>query len=287
MMPWLEQEENILISVEKLLEKGEFEKATLKTVPGGFSYDTIEALKGMFRKYNHLSECEKCGTENLYLIKWQKTTDGKPSLGYRNPPCKKCETVKIKAEMLNNIHNIMNKCGVPKRFLNAIVDDFKELNFNDLNLYIVGPCGTGKTHFLAALVRKKILSAKCRIIEDDEFRVFEKPQTFPYFISIPDLLLKIRASFKDDSTTEEEIIERFSNIDILMLDDIGSEKPTEWVLQTLYLIIDHRYRELKETYITSNLSLDQLAERLSDRIASRIAGMCKVLKLEGNDRRIL
>jgi len=147
---------------------------------------------------------------------------------------------------------------------------------------------TGKTHLLAAIMRNKIISTECRIIEDETFTVYENPQIeeYPYFISIPDLLLRIRASFKDDSTTEEEIIDRFSSVGILMLDDIGSEKPTEWVLQTLYLIIDHRYREMKETYITSNLSLDELSNRLSDRIASRIAGMCKIMKLKGKDKRI-
>ena len=72
----------------------------------------------------------------------------------------------------------------------------------------------------------------------------------------------------------------------LILDDMGAEKTSEWSIQTLYSIIDRRYRDEKQTLITSNLTLDEIAEKVGDRIASRIAGMCKVVEIKGKDRRI-
>ena len=72
----------------------------------------------------------------------------------------------------------------------------------------------------------------------------------------------------------------------LALDDIGSEKATDWALQMLYLLIDRRYSQMLKTIITSNLTLDQIADRLDDRISSRIAGMCKIVSIKGKDRRL-
>ena len=71
-----------------------------------------------------------------------------------------------------------------------------------------------------------------------------------------------------------------------MLDDLGVDKTSEGSLQTLYTIIDRKYREEKQTLITSNLTLDEIAEEVGDRIASRIAGMCKVVEIKGKDRRL-
>jgi DNA replication protein DnaC len=70
------------------------------------------------------------------------------------------------------------------------------------------------------------------------------------------------------------------------MDDLGVEKTSEWSMQTLYTITDWRYRELRQTLVTSNLTLDEIAGKVGDRIASRIAGMCKVVELKGKDRRI-
>jgi DNA replication protein DnaC len=104
---------------------------------------------------------------------------------------------------------------------------------------------------------------------------------------MPELLLKLRGTFKNSSESDEsEIIKTYSEAKILYLDDLGVEKVSDWALQTIYLIIDRRYSEMLRTIISSNLSLDQLADRLDDRIASRIAGMCEVIKMTGKDRRL-
>ncbi len=108
----------------------------------------------------------------------------------------------------------------------------------------------------------------------------------PLLISVPELLLEIRDTFNGNEISEKAIIDKYSWIDVLILDDLGVEKTSDWVLQTLYTIIDRRYREELRTIITSNLGIEEIREKLDDRIASRIVGMCRVCILQGRDRRI-
>lgn len=134
-------------------------------------------------------------------------------------------------------------------------------------LYIYGPAGTGKTHTLYALYRNQCLNNEyAKIINTVE-------------------LLRL---FKKDFKTEEDNFEMYLKDEetTLYLDDLGAERNTEFVEETLYHLINVRFENQRETYFTSNLSLKELAEKSGDRLASRIAGMCDVIKLEGEDRRL-
>ena len=73
---------------------------------------------------------------------------------------------------------------------------------------------------------------------------------------------------------------------LLFLDDLGAENATDFVRDTLYLIINRRYEGKLPVIITSNLDLGELSDSVGDRIASRIAGMCDMVELEGGDRRL-
>jgi DNA replication protein DnaC len=179
------------------------------------------------------------------------------------------------------IRDRLRRAGVPRRFLQARKGDFDPKVFHAAEeflagrregIFVHGPTGTGKTHFAVAALAE-ILST----VERGSAR----------FVTVPALLMEIRAMHKDSSPcAEEELIRRFADIEILVLDDLGAEKGSEWAMQSLCLIIDRRYSDMRRTVITSNLGLDGVAERLGERIASRIAGMCRVVRLEGNDRRI-
>lgn len=82
------------------------------------------------------------------------------------------------------------------------------------------------------------------------------------------------------------MLRKYLDTPLLVLDDLGAEKTTPWALQSLYVILNKRGSELRQTIITSNLSLDEMSNELSDRIASRIKGMCKVVVMKGKDRRL-
>jgi DNA replication protein DnaC len=76
-----------------------------------------------------------------------------------------------------------------------------------------------------------------------------------------------------------------TKIPVLILDDLGAEKASEWVAETLYILIDDRYGNMKPTVFTSNYSPSELAERLGDRIVSRIMEMCRIIEIKTSDKR--
>jgi DNA replication protein DnaC len=105
------------------------------------------------------------------------------------------------------------------------------------------------------------------------------------FLPSSEFFLTLKASFSHD-TGEIEVLSKFAGVKILLLDDIGSEKVSDWSKQMFYALIDRRYRNMAQTVITSNLTLQQLSETIDDRIASRISEMCLVVELKGNDFRL-
>ena len=150
-------------------------------------------------------------------------------------------------------------------------------------LFLTGPRGTGKSHFAVAAMRE-ILK------RDGKQRREGTSSDYAHctWVTAPDLLLEIRASFnRKDSGTEEDVVNRYSDWrHVLVLDDLGAEKTSEWAMSTLFTIINRRYENLAHTIITSNLSLKELSAQIGDRIASRIAGLCRVIEFKGKDRRL-
>ena len=136
------------------------------------------------------------------------------------------------------------------------------------SLYLFGKVGTGKT-----------IKASVIFLQNQEENYITNCNKTYEFISIPNLLMMIKDSFDCDEIRESDIIKKYSEVDILVLDDFGIEKTTDWSLQILYLIINYRYEYLKQTIITSNISLEQLAKKLGDeRIPSRLKQMCKIIE---------
>ena len=104
---------------------------------------------------------------------------------------------------------------------------------------------------------------------------------------MPGLCFEIRKAFdKDSKITEQNAISAYISSEYLVLDDLGVEKPTEWVKKTLSYIIYERDNMFKPTIITSNLSLDDIASHIDRRTASRIAGMSRIIRLQGPDWRL-
>ena len=80
-------------------------------------------------------------------------------------------------------------------------------------------------------------------------------------------------------------MDKYGDYHLLVLDDFGVEKISDWSYQLLYMLINRRYNNLKTTIFTSNFSLEQIAQQLGDdRLTSRIQHMCDVQKFEGDYR---
>lgn len=183
------------------------------------------------------------------------------------------------------ILRLLVNAGISKRFLSADIQSVPESLRKATEgfvigkgYYIYGEIGSGKTYLLSALINDRILKS---------YEKYSDLQILPKFESVPSILLAVKNCFKDRSeTSEEDIIYRYSQYSCLVLDDLGTEKLSEWVLQTLYSIVDNRYRDEKQTVFTSNLDLNQIKDRIGDRIPSRIAEMCQIVHIKGRDRRL-
>lgn len=150
------------------------------------------------------------------------------------------------------------------------------------SILFIGKTGCGKTH-LAISIYKELV------------RRFILDGYSSKFVTAPELLLEIRATFRpasrkyDDggrceADTEQDVLDKYSKCEFLILDDLGAEKVSDFTIQSLYLVIDRRNRDLRPTIVTTNLSLEEIESTIDARMASRLSDM-KVVRLSMPDYR--
>ena len=130
--------------------------------------------------------------------------------------------------------------------------------------------GIGKTH-LAVSVGNYVLSNFMRSV------VFTTGQ---------ELMLRLRATFSNRDATEYELLSAIRDADLVILDDVGKEKYSEYVESIYYHVINSRYVASKPILLTSNLAWADLGERIGYAAMSRLSEMCRVVEMRGNDYRL-
>ena len=150
------------------------------------------------------------------------------------------------------------------------------------SLYIAGDVGTGKT-FLASCLCCDLIRRGHRLL----------------WRNVSDVLRAIRAAFDDRKIKEADVIASFIKPRVLVLDDLGKERPTEWALEQLFSIINARYDARLPLIVTTNYGSADLVRRLTPRadasgyaddttahaIVDRLRGTSQLIKLEGRSRR--
>lgn len=201
---------------------------------------------------------------------------------------------------------LWEQARIPRRYQNCSLDNFEVHNDShkdalkisrqfaknypaqEVGLLFIGPCGVGKTHLAVAIIRE----------------LLEKKNVSCSFYDFRELIRDIQSSFTPDSSlSEAEILAPVFEVGVLVLDELGAKRPTAWVEETVFYIINQRYNQKRPTIFTSNYfdideeedrrekmykeKDDSLVSRIGYRLRSRLYEMSKVVNIQGDDYRKL
>jgi len=138
------------------------------------------------------------------------------------------------------------------------------------NLLFVGNTGLGKT-FLSACIAKTVAERGYSVMYESASHLFSK-------------LEQAKFNPSEDSIREAA---RFTDCDLLILDDLGTEMPGQFITAALYTLVNDRLLQGKPMIISTNLNIDELAKRYSPQIASRLHGSFTMLPFLGEDIRVM
>jgi DNA replication protein DnaC len=147
-------------------------------------------------------------------------------------------------------------------------------------ILLTGSIGCGKTHLAASALKWIIKERGAEGV----------------FCDYRELLRSIQNSYNPQvSATEMEILTPIMNAEVLILDDLGAIRPSEWVWDTVSLVLNARYNAVRTTIITTNYAVlppgaggmkeDTLGDRIGERMRSRLLELCRVVEMRGVDYR--
>lgn len=180
----------------------------------------------------------------------------------------------------------LEKAGVTKRYASAsfaalrdlpeaktavkIAKDWAETPLTDRGFFFVGTPGVGKTYLAVAALRAKI----------------EQGLLNARFINVPLYLDSLRSSFKfSDDSVQADFQFLCNRASVVVLDDFGKERATDWATERLYVLVESRYSAMLATIVTSNRTLDELNDLGYGATVSRLTEMGAVVKVGGSDLR--
>ena len=141
------------------------------------------------------------------------------------------------------------------------------------NLMILGEPGLGKT-FLCNCIAKDILDKGHTVIYITSWQLFKK-------------LADATFRCEDDEEAYKDTLDDILSCDLLIIDDLGTELANSFTVSELFNILNLRFGNSLSTILSTNLSLEELTEKYSERVTSRIIGSCDILRFFGDDIRIL
>lgn len=160
-----------------------------------------------------------------------------------------------------------------RKTANTFANEFPAV---DQGLLFIGPIGVGKTH-LAVSILKGLIERGIPCL----------------FYEFGELLKEIQDSYNPNTKSSElGVLAPVLNADVLVLDELGASKPTDWVRDTMAHIINTRYNDRKATIFTTNYPDERpsnrdetLEDRIGPRLRSRLFEMCKTVEMKGQDYR--
>lgn len=252
--------------------------------------------------HNKSKKCEFCGKELAPIgFDYLYANISPEFINYERCTCKKAqeywkkqdqiayenEKKKHYREIINKIYkqSYMQKNLQSKNFENfnigsnnkiaiKVAKDYTDKcikNIERNGLIITGKSGHGKTHLASAIANK--------LIEQDKIVLMGRLTT---------LLDMIKETYRDNTKSENELIELYSNVDLIIIDDLGTEKISNWALEKLYTIIQNRCEKELPIIITTRFNKEGLIERfeksqdkeLADATIEKLYQMCYGITLK-------
>ncbi len=265
--------------------------------------DFIECGYCKNKLYRKTIEWELYGTKRTITLDYERCECNDAQIYWSEYDLKKLrmleeeKKLELMREFSKRVERIIKNSKMSKRNLSYKFDNFESNNSNKKvldnlknyseklvngiekkGLILVGNNGVGKTH-LACSIANKLIENGIPII----------------YGTLINLLAELRNSYDtDNNISEMEIIKLYENVDLLVIDDLGKEKPSEWALEKLFTIINSRYENDLPVIITTNYNQNSIIERLSingeidtaKSIISRLYEMCYLVKIDDIDHRI-
>lgn len=219
-------------------------------------------------------DCDKCGGNREDCEKLTAHVDANGIVYFEKEPCAK----RIALENKRKVAKFLKASGVPYIFQGLRAGDFHGGNdqvldaaeaaiFDGKSVYIYGDAGSGKTKLASIIANERAYQMKPSL-----------------FVSIAETLETLRefnnpTSRINDGKTREEKLRKYASAKCLIADDIGAEKPTEWVIETLFKIFNRRYNDGLQNIATSNLSPADLEDHIGSRVARRILHGAEIVRL--------
>jgi len=161
----------------------------------------------------------------------------------------------------------------------SFADNYPAMMTPGRGLMFSGSSGLGKTHLAVGILKVLVQEKRC----DGLFCYYQQ------------LLKDIQNSWNPQTaSTELQVLEPVFNAEVLVLDDLGSVKPTDWVWDTVAMVLNTRYNHKRVTIVTTNFQNlaagaagagMTLGDRIGDRMRSRLLEMCWEVKMQGLDYR--
>ncbi len=185
---------------------------------------------------------------------------------------------------------------IPERYRNCRLQNFKDLHNESLKkakaiakrwvdhwpaveagLLITGPVGVGKTHLAVAILNELVDTKGATAL----------------FCDFSDLLDRIQASFgKGSEESQDDIVAPYRDAELLVLDELGARRPSDWVREVLYGLLNTRYNRRRLTILTTNFDdepdgrgSETLEVRVGAPVRSRLWEMCQLVTIDAEDFR--
>lgn len=249
------------------------------------------------------SQCDICGGTGWMMVE---------------VPGKARRATRCECFLRGRAERLLKLSGIPPRYENCTLDSFDHVvrdggdqsratallaaehfveNYpvERRGLLFIGPIGTGKTHLAVGIIQALIRNKGIHCL----------------FCDYRELLKEIQNSYNPSvDATELGILNPVLEAEVLVLDELGAVRPSQWVWDTVSYVVNDRYNQKKTTIITTNFPdlparstevveafsqgerakaaarEETLGDRITDRMRSRLHEMCRIIQLEGSDYRM-